>query len=206
MKKGETVCCFTSWLWAMWWPRAGWTVCTGTCAVEKGTRCSLHRGQRRKRRRSGACCPSMPRNSLTRGGRHHPGQPHLGKTADRGLSGGQPLYFSARPTSPPTFPGGALGSRRGPPGPAAGGAEPDGTVSAGRQPGLPFRRADEILAGEGAQADLLSWTSTRRPPAKGAMAWYLDGRCRRVGHPHPCPHRRRADPAPRAQGLSPTWG
>ena len=49
----------------------------------------------------------------------------------------------------------------------------------------PFRRADEILAGEGAQADLLFVDfHAEATSEKGAMAWYLDGRVQAVWGTH----------------------
>ena len=70
----------------------------------------------------------------------------------------------------------------------------------------PFQVADRILAGEGAEADLLFVDfHAEATSEKGAMGYYLDGRAQAVwGHPHPCPHRRRAN-SPKGWALSPTW-
>ena len=76
-----------------------------------------------------------------------------------------------------------------------------------RESGLPFRRADEILAGEAPRPICFSWTSTRRPPAKRGP-WpgtWTDG-CRRCGAPTPMSPPPTGRSCPRAQGLSPTWG
>ena len=84
----------------------------------------------------------------------------------------------------PNLPGRGFGLYEGPQGLRLGVLNLMGRFQLDANLDSPFRRADEILAGEGAQADLLYGLVSGWPGSGG------------VGHPHPCPHRRRADPAP----------
>lgn len=65
----------------------------------------------------------------------------------------------------------------------------------------PFRRADEILAGEGAQADLLFVDFHAEATSEKGAHGLVPGRTGAggVGHPHPCPHRPTRRSCPRAQ-------
>ena len=58
--------------------------------------------------------PSMPRNSLTQGRTSSPWATTPGENGRSRTIWRTTPIFSARPTSPPTFPGGALGSMRAP--------------------------------------------------------------------------------------------
>lgn len=107
----------------------------------------------------------------------------------------------------PNLPGRGFGLYEGPQGLRLGVLNLMGRFQLDANLDSPFRRADEILAGEAPRPICFSWTSTRRPPAKRGP-WpgtWTDG-CRRCGAPTPMspPPTRRS--CPRAQGLSPTWG
>ena len=85
----------------------------------------------------------------------------------------------------PNLPGRGFGLYEGPQGLRLGVLNLMGRFQLDANLDSPFRRADEILAGEGAQADLLFVDfHAEATSEKGAMAWYLDGRVQAVWGTH----------------------
>ena len=85
----------------------------------------------------------------------------------------------------PNLPGRGFGLYEGPQGLRLGVLNLMGRFQLDANLDSPFRRADEILAGGGAQADLLFVDfHAEATSEKGAMAWYLDGRVQAVWGTH----------------------
>ena len=85
----------------------------------------------------------------------------------------------------PNLPGRGFGLYEGPQGLRLGVLNLMGRFQLDANLDSPFRRADEILAGEGAQADLLCVDfHAEATSEKGAMAYYLDGRVQALWGTH----------------------
>ena len=167
----------------------------------------LHRGQRGKTPPAWACSPHHAEEIFAAGadvitlGNHTWGKRQILDTLEDNPYLLRPANFAPQPPRPGVW------DLRGAPGPRIGILNLMGRFELDSNLDSPFQVADRILAGEGAEADLLFVDfHAEATSEKGAMGWYLDGRVQGCGAPHPRAHGGPPGPPPRARGLSPTWG
>ena len=132
----------------------------------------------------GITAPAGPGHPGGRGGRDHPGQPHLEPPSDRGLPGQRRSYPPAgqlrRPGAGPglrCIPADRRGLR-------IGVLNLMGRLRARLQLGQPlYQAADRLLRGAPCDVVLVDFHA-EATSEKGAMAWYLDGRAQAVWGTH----------------------